>query len=255
MELVDSHCHFDVDEFDADREAALHRARERGVVAQVLPAVIHDTWPKLRAVCQRFEDLHATYGLHPVFLAEHRPEHLEALAHWLDREPAVAVGECGLDFFVPGLDHDTQVRYFTEQLRLARQRDLPVIVHARRAVDQVIKYIRRFEGVRGVVHSFAGSEQQAHRLLDLGFLISLGGPLTYQRARRLHRVVKAIPLTGLMLETDAPDQPGCRHRGERNEPAYLPEVLETVARLRGEEPAHIAAVTTANARRLFGLAA
>jgi TatD DNase family protein len=122
-------------------------------------------------------------------------------------------------------------------------------------VDQVIKYIRRFDGVRGVVHSFAGSEQQAHKLLDLGFLISLGGPLTYERAHRLHRVVQSIPLTGLMLETDAPDQPGCQHRGERNEPAYLPEVLETVARLRDEDPAHIAAVTTANARRLFGLAA
>jgi len=255
VELVDSHCHFDVEAFDMDREAALQRAHEQGVVAQVLPAVIHDTWPKLREVCQRFPGLYPTYGLHPVYLAEHRPEHLEALAEWLAREPAVAVGECGLDFYVDGLDHDTQVMYFTEQLRLARQRDLPVIVHARRALDQVIKYIRRFEGVRGVVHSFSGSEQQAEKLMELGFLISLGGPLTYERAHRLHRVVRSIPLTGLMLETDAPDQPGCQHRGERNEPAYLPEVLETVARLRDEDPAHIAATTCANTRRLFGLSA
>lgn len=250
---MDSHCHFDVDAFDTDRAAAFQRARQEGVVAQVVPATTQALWPKLRGVCQQFPGLYPAYGLHPVFLTEHQPRHLDDLAKWLDQEPAVAVGECGLDFFIEDLHPDTQLEYFCAQLKLARERDLPVIIHARRALDAVLKQLRRIPGLRGVVHSFSGSEQQADQLLAMGFLISLGGPLTYPRAQRLQRVVQHIPLEGLMLETDAPDQPGCHHRGERNEPAYLPEVLHRVAELRQQDPAHIAAVTTTNARQLFGL--
>jgi TatD DNase family protein len=138
-------------------------------------------------------------------------------------------------------------------LRLARRHDLPVVIHARHAVDHVIKLVRRFPGVRGVVHSFSGSEDQARRLLDLGMLLSFGGPLTYPKATRLRGLLKILPLDGFMLETDAPDQPLSAHPGQRNEPAYLAEVLACVAELRGADPVEIAAATTANARRLFRL--
>ncbi len=152
-----------------------------------------------------------------------------------------------------GLDADAQLHYFLGQLRLAREFELPVIVHARRAVDAVIAAIKQIGGLRGVVHSFSGSPEQARQLHQLGFLIGLGGPLTYDRAQRLHRLVASMPLEQLLLETDAPDQPDAGIRGQRNEPARLPVILAAVARLRGEPAEAIAAQTTANARTLFGL--
>lgn len=257
-ELVDSHSHFDVDAFDADRDAAYARARAAGVVQQVVPGVIARSWDALDAVVARYPGLYAAWGLHPCYLAEHRPAHLAELRARVAARRPVAIGECGLDAFLPQPDLPAQETYFLEQLRIARDAGLPVIVHARRAVDAVLKCIRRIggrEGLSGVVHSFAGSIEQAERLREHGFLVSLGGPLSYERAQRLHRLVRALPADGLLLETDAPDQPGVQHRGERNEPAYLPEVLATVAALRGESPAAVAAASTAAARRLFGLPA
>jgi TatD DNase family protein len=195
-------------------------ARAAGVKAQVLAAVSARSWPKLKAVAARYPGLYPSYGLHPAYLAEHRPEHLGMLADWLIRERPVPIGECGLDYYLPDLDPDVQADYFTGQLRLARRHDLPVIIHARHAVDQVIKRVRRFPGVRGVVHSFSGSVDQARRLLDLGILLGFGGPPTYPRATRLRGLIRYLPLDGFMLETDAPDQPPSGHRGARNEPAF-----------------------------------
>ena len=138
--------------------------------------------------------------------------------------------------------------------RLAREFDLPVIVHARRAVDAVIAAIRAVGGLRGVVHSFSGSAEQAAQLHKLGFLLGIGGPVTYERANRLRGIVASMPLEQLLLETDSPDQPGAAHRGERNEPAHLVEVLDAVAQLRGVSRETLAAATDANAERLFNLA-
>lgn len=251
MHLVDSHSHFDAAEFDPDRTDAHARALAAGVDAQVVPAVDAAGWPKLKAVCAQFPGLHAAYGLHPMYLAEHRPQHLDELREWIAREQPVAVGECGLDFFVDGLDRDGQQFYFDRQLALAAEFGLPVVVHARRAVDAVIAAIRRFPGLRGVVHSFSGSAEQAAQLHGLGFLLGIGGPVSYERAKRLRGIVASMPLEQLLLETDSPDQPGAHHRGQRNEPAHLVGVLDVVAGLRGMSRESVAAATTANARRLF----
>jgi len=253
MELVDSHCHLDAPEFDRDRAAVLDRARAAGVRQQVVPAVEAAEWPKLREVCRAADGLHPAYGLHPMYLAAHRPGHLEDLRGWIERERPVAVGECGLDYYVEGLDHAAQQACFDAQLRLAREFDLPVIVHARRAVDAVIASLRRVGGLRGVVHSWSGSEEQAGQLWKLGFLLGIGGPITYERARRLRRLVATMPLEYLLLETDAPDQPDAGIRGQRNEPARLAAVLDAVAALRRQPREDIARATTANAARLFGL--
>lgn len=253
MILVDSHCHLDAGQFDADRPEVIARARAAGVGTQIVPAVTAASWPKLRQTCQMAQGLYPAYGLHPMFLAEHSAGHLGELRDWLERERPCAVGECGLDFFVERLDAGLQQQYFVGQLRLAREFDLPVIVHARRAVDAVIAAIKQVGGLRGVVHSFPGSPEQAAQLHKLGFLLGLGGPLTYDRAQRLQRLVAQMPLEQLLLETDAPDQPDAGIRGERNEPSRLPVILETVARLRGQPAEEIAAQTTANARRLFDL--
>lgn len=253
--LVDSHCHLDATEFDADRDAVIARAEAAGVAVQIVPAIALSGFAKLRALCASRAGLHPAYGLHPMYLHEHQPSHLDALRDWLERERPVAVGECGLDFFVEGLDADAQRLYFTRQLVLAREFDLPVIVHARRALDEVTAQIRRVGGLRGVVHSFSGSEEQARQLWKLGFSIGLGGPLTYERARRLRALAAQMPIEFLLLETDAPDQPLSAHRGERNEPARLADVLDTVAGLRGASRDDVAAATSRNAERLFGLAA
>lgn len=252
--LVDSHCHLDAAEFAADRDAVLARARAAGVIAQVVPAIRLADFAELRELCAQHVELHPAYGLHPMYLADHAPTHLGALRDWLARESAVAVGECGLDHYLPGLDPARQRELFAGQLCLAREFDLPVIVHARHAVDEVIALLRRHAPLRGVVHSFAGSAEQARQLWNMGFLIGLGGPITYERARRLRALAATMPLEYLLLETDAPDQPLASHRGQRNEPAHLVEVAQVVAQLRGIDVFEVAAATRSNAQRLFALA-
>jgi TatD DNase family protein len=197
--------------------------------------------------------LHAAYGLHPMFLADHAPHHVPELSAWLDANAAVAVGEIGLDLHVEGLDRSLQQQYFEHQLQIAMERNLPVIVHARGAIEQVTLTMRRFDGLRGVVHSFSGSEQQAENLWRMGFMLGIGGPVTYDRAKRLRRIVASMPLEFLLLESDAPDQPDATHRGQRNEPAYVVDLLRCVAELRGESETSVAAATSASARRLFAL--
>ena len=253
LQLVDSHCHFDDASFDLDRNTAYQRARQAGVAVQILPGVCAQLWPKLKGVAAAYPGLYPAYGLHPMYLGEHRPGHLAMLERWVEQEHPVAVGECGLDYFIPELDPAQQANYFTAQLQIAQARRLPVIIHARRAVEPVIQHLRRYPEVRGVIHSFSGSEQQANQLLDMRFLLSVGGPLTYPRAQRLRRLIQLLPLAGLLLETDAPDQAGLAHRGDRNEPAFLPEILATVAQLRNQDPAEIAKVTNQNALNLFGI--
>lgn len=252
--LFDSHCHLDAPEFAPDRAEVLARARAAGVAEQLLPAVDFAAWPALAALCASEPGLYAAFGLHPMYLDQHRDTHLDALPNWLQRHHAVAVGECGLDFFVEGLDPDRQRVIFRRQLEIARELDLPVIVHARRAVEETIAMIRQVGGLRGVVHSWPGSEEQARQLYRLGFLLGIGGPVTFARANRLRRLVATLPLDYLLLETDAPDQPDANRRGQRNEPAFLRDILREVATLRGESETHIAEATTANARRLFGRA-
>lgn len=255
MRLFDSHSHLDAPEFAADRHAVLDRSLAAGVIAQLVPAVDHDSWAGLRDTCAMHPGLHAAYGLHPMYLERHQPGHLRALGDWIARERPCAIGECGLDHFVEGLDPASQRFYFDGQLALARDFGLPVVLHARRAVEETILALRGVGGLRGVVHSFSGSEAQARQLFDLGFCIGIGGPVTYDRARRIRRVVATMPLEFLLLETDAPDQPNAAHRGERNEPALLVEVLHAVAQVREASPASVADATFANACRLFGLAA
>ena len=251
--LIDSHSHIDTAMFDLDRAAAIERARSVGVCQQIVPAIARDGWSNLRTICAEHAGLFPAYGLHPMFLDQHRPHDLDELVDVLNREKPVAIGECGLDFYVAGLDREIQHRYFNAQLELAREYALPVIVHARRAFDEVTACLRKFDGLQGVVHSFSGSRQQAEALWKLGFSLGIGGPLTYPRATRLRSIVADMPMDFLLLETDSPDQPMHGHQGQRNEPARLVEVLAAVAEVRGESVDEIARATTQNAQRLFKL--
>lgn len=251
--LIDSHVHTDDERLAADRAAVLQRARAAGVLAQIVPAVSQPAWPRLRALCREQEDLFACYGLHPCFLHEHRPEHIAELAVWLGRERPVAVGECGLDYAMQAADKAWQQELFYAQLALAREFDLPIVIHARKAVEDVIQMIRGAGHYRGLVHSFNGSKQQAHHLIDLGYRLSFGGAVTYPRARRLRDLVAALPQDALLLETDAPDQVDSDHAGERNEPAYVLAVCRHIADLREVSVEALADSTTRNAIDLFQL--
>ena len=255
MRLIDSHCHLDVAEFAADLPETLDRARATGVSGFIVPAIAAAGWAHLAELAERHPDLHPGYGLHPMFLAQHRNEHLGALPDWLSRPECVAVGECGLDFFVPGLDAASQEAVFIEHIKLAVRFDKPLIIHARKATEQVIRLLRQYGPATGVVHSYSGSLEQARQLVDIGFLLGIGGPLTYPRSTRLRAIVQEIPLEYLLLETDAPDQPMHGEQGRRNEPQKLVRVAAAIAEARAVSVTDVAAQTTRNAERLFGLAA
>jgi TatD DNase family protein len=251
--LFDSHVHLDATEFDGDRARVLRAARAAGVGEMLVPAVEAAGWPKLHDLCESESGLYPAYGLHPCYLERHADEEdLAALADWLRTHPAAAVGECGLDGLGPDADHERQLRLLHGHFGIARRFDLPLVLHARHAFEAVILALRGFGmPLRGVVHSFSGSAEQARELWKLGFHVGIGGAVTHERARRLRKVVASLPIESLLLETDAPDQPGVRHKGGRNEPAFLGEVLQCVAALRGDDPDELARATTANARRLF----
>lgn len=253
MRLIDSHIHLDDTRFDSDRDEVINRARRAGVVAQLIPSVTASGWRKINHIAIAHRDIFYAYGLHPMFIAEHEWGDIELLKIKINTDKPVAVGECGLDFFVATLDRDMQREYFQAQIEIARDADLPLIIHVRKAVDEVTSILAKSGHHKGVVHSFSGSEQQAKRLIDLGYHISLGGPVTHDRAKKLQKILISLPLDALLLETDAPDQPGADHRGERNEPAFITEVLSAFSRLRGERPEHIAEVTTQNTLNLFKL--
>lgn len=253
MRLIDTHCHFDLPAFDADRPELVQSMQQAGVTDLIFPAITAASWQCLKRITDTAPGFHASYGLHPVFMAEHNCGDIAELRQWLEHERPVAVGECGLDFFIPDPDKEAQIALFQAQLRLAKEYDLPLIIHARKALDEVLKYIRQLGDLRGVIHSFSGSLQQAEQLVEQGFYLGIGGTVTYERAKRLHNVVSNIPLEHLLLETDAPDQPDSHWRGKRNEPARLPIIAASVAELTGTGAEQIALITTGNAQRLFGI--
>jgi TatD DNase family protein len=251
--LIDSHSHFDHRRFDQDRQEAWQRAQDAGVITQIIPAVTATDWPRVKETCASLPGLLPAYGLHPMFCHEHKDADLQLLAEWIEQEQPVALGECGLDFYIDNPDKDRQLELFHGQLEVAMDYKLPVIIHARKAVEDVINTLKKHPGLRGVLHSYSGSLQQANRLIDMGFLVSFGGPVTYPKASRLHNLVAELPLESIMLESDAPDQPDIAHQGQRNEPSYLPLILQKISEIRDEPAELIAAQTTANAQQLFAI--
>lgn len=250
--LIDSHCHIDASEFDLDRTQAIAAARRAGVRGILVPAVDRASWQRIADLADADAEIFPAYGLHPMFLEQHRAADLDALADWIATHPSAAIGECGLDYYIAQLDPAQQLRILRPQLQLARELDLPVILHARRALDPLLLEIKRFGHLRGIVHSFAGSSEQARQWSAQGFLLGFGGPVTYERAARLRRVVAELPIEHLALETDAPDQPLQGRQGQRNAPEYLVDVLTCVAGLRNMDANALAEATSRNVLRLIG---
>ena len=258
---IDTHCHLDAAEFEADRDAVVERARRAGVGQVVLPAVDAGNFDAVRTLAHRHGFCYAL-GIHPLAVAGADDEQLErlavALAHHRDDPLLVAVGEIGLDRFVPGLDGARLERFCAAQLELAKAFGLPVILHSRRAVDEVAKLLRRIEVPGGIAHAFNGSWQQADVFLGLGCKLGFGGAMTFERALRIRGLATELPLDAIVLETDAPDIPPqwlYRTAGERaagatvrNEPGELPRIGAALAALRGMSPADLEAAASANAR-------
>ncbi len=251
--LIDSHCHLDDDRFDQDRDQVLARARAAGINQIIVPATTAIRWQKIQRVCEDHDGLYAAYGLHPMFMPEHKDGDILALEHWLDQHPAIALGECGLDFFVSHSDEKEQIELFRTQLGIALNHRLPVIIHARNALDKVIHEIRSSSLRRGVIHSFSGSLQQAQQLADLGFKLGIAATVGFERAKKLRRVVSEVEIEALLIETDAPDQPGTHHRGQRNEPAFMLDHLTVMAGLRNMPEHELSTIMNQNCRQLFTL--
>ncbi len=266
---TDTHCHLDAPDFDADREAVAQRAREAGVGLIVIPAVTPQTFVPARDAAHRFGGAYAL-GVHPLYVHQVPDNALalldEALHRWREDPRLVAVGEIGLDHFVPDLQDEAsralQERMYAAQLDLAVAHGLPVILHVRRSADGLLKHLRRLRDAGrpvagGIAHAFNGSPQQAQAFLDLGFKLGFGGAMTFERALQIRRLAAELPPEALVLETDAPDIPPhwlyltaeARARGERsrNEPGELPRIAQTLAELRGLSLDALRDLTTRNA--------
>ena len=253
MELIDTHCHLDVADFDADRPQVLQQCRDRGIRRIVVPAIAAPGWDGLLALCRAEPGLYPALGLHPVFLDRHTDADLDALPARLAAERPVAVGEIGLDFYVPELDRKRQQALFEAQLEIAREAGLPVLLHVRKAHDQVLAALKRIRVPGGIAHAFNGSLQQAGQYLDLGFRLGFGGTLTYEGSHKIRKLARALPEEALVLETDAPDMVVAGHRGERNSPAYLVDIVAALAEVRQQPVGELAAMTTRNACEVLRL--
>jgi TatD DNase family protein len=262
--LLDSHCHLQDPRFDKDRDDVIHRAREAGV--STLVVIGYDMKASRRGVdlSESVENVYATVGVHPHEAESLTIQDLDILARLAESPKVVAIGEIGLDFYRNLSPPDAQRRAFQQQLSLARELSLPVIIHAREADEETFDILgahaddarNDWEPDRplGVMHCFAGDLSLALRYIGLGFVISIPGTVTYPNAQRLQAVCRALPLRSMVIETDAPYLPPLPHRGRRNEPAYLAETAGFVAALRGEAFADVAGGTSTTAARLFGLA-
>ncbi|GHA03917.1 hypothetical protein GCM10008090_11480 [Arenicella chitinivorans] len=262
-QMIDTHCHLDFPDFDPDRGAVLESCCQHGVFDIIVPAVSADTWRRTREICQDRHTslgqlrLHLALGLHPLFIDQHQPQHLSELDHLIAQHRPVAIGEIGLDFHRIGKravnDPDKQLAFFDKQLMIAKQHALPVIIHNRKAHDPCLSLLAQTGLSGGIIHAFNGSIQQAQRYIDLGFLLGFGGMLTFTRSRKLRELARQLPLDTIVLETDAPDMTVSAHHGERNSPAYLHFVRDTLAEIKQVSPAEVARVTTNNVRRVFAL--
>jgi len=236
--LIDSHCHLDFSVFDDERSAIIQACRENNIQKIIVPGVCRKDWQKILLLCRQDDMLYPALGLHPCFIDEHHADDLDSLAQLCQEksqekshekynsQALVAIGEIGLDFFIKNTDRKIQDFYFSEQLKIAGQYQLPVLIHARKSHDVVIKHLKDNRLLSGIIHAYSGSYEQAKEYLKLGFKLGFGGAFTYPEATKLRSLVSRLPVDAWVLETDAPDMSPVTHQGEKNSPQYLPEIAQ-----------------------------
>jgi TatD DNase family protein len=265
--LFDSHCHFDFPEFDADREKIWSGCQLLGIKQLMIPGVSPDQWPRAQQLAQRLPGIWFSAGVHPWLVEQVWPQIRrrgfttdmaqaleEQLSHWLAQDRCLALGECGLDAAID-LPLELQMDLLKLQLQLASRLNRPLILHCRKAHNELLQLLNRQSlPAGGVIHAFSGSLELARQYWAKGFYLGVGGTITYERAAKTRAAVAAMPLAALLLETDAPDMPLAGYQGQRNSPEKLLRVAECLAELRSENFETIVFQTCANAEKLFGLA-
>lgn len=260
MLFIDTHCHFDFPFFTDDLPRHKATAAQAGLTDIIIPSVSHWNIETVTTLCRTYGDdlprLHAALGLHPLYIADHTRAHLEQLETLIMQAgtECVAVGEIGLDRYMASPQWEKQLEFFIAQLQLAARADRPVILHSRKTHDTLAAILRRYPvSRRGVVHGFSGSFAQAQAFVKLWYYIGVGGTITYERAQKTRKAIAQLPLTALLLETDAPDMPLSGFQGEPNRPERIVSTFQVLCSLRTESPDEIAAQIYHNSRRLFSL--
>lgn len=231
-------------------------AKDKGVTTLVVPSVNQSNWNHVSRLAHQFDEIYYALGIHPLFITPSYERELENLGELLDgkNKKCVAIGECGLDFWYPESDIETQISVFRQHCLLAKQHQLPLIVHSRKSHDMVLKLLREIQPERGgVIHGFSGSLQQANQFIDLGFYIGVGGVISYERAKKTKMVISQLPLDKIILETDAPDMPLFGFQGEKNSPDKVRNVFEYLSLIRKESMQTISETVYKNTTSLFGI--
>jgi len=250
--LFDSHAHIDDEKFDADRHEVIARTFESGVKYFVNVGACMTSSARSVALAEQYENIYAAVGIHPHDAHNALEADYEQLAAWGKLDKVVAIGEIGLDYYYDLSPRDVQRAVFIRQIDIARQMNMPVIIHDRDAHGDILDIIKKeAKGVQGILHCFSGSLEMAQEVIKLGFYISIAGPVTFKNAAKLPEIVKSVPLERLLIETDCPYLTPHPHRGKRNEPAYVRLVAEQVASLRGMDLAALAEATCNNAKKIF----
>lgn len=251
--LIDTHCHFDFDAFNDDRAAVWNRCLDNGINQLIVPGISPEQWPRLRTLCEQNTGWFYAVGLHPWWIGKvdiSLPVLRKKLIELQEVSKCVAIGECGLDAIID-TSTDKQLAVLEAHLRVASELELPVILHCVKAQNELLRCLKKFPSVRGVVHGFSGSRQLAEQFWEKGFYIGVGGVITYTRANKTRTAIAELPLESLLLETDAPDMPLFGNQGQRNSPEYLPHVAAEVAALKNISVDRVEDATTENAHRLF----
>ncbi|NVJ61042.1 MAG: TatD family hydrolase [Gammaproteobacteria bacterium] len=252
--LVDTHCHFDFSDFDSDRDQLLSDAKQKGLLHLVIPGVKRENWRRVRELAIAHEELHFALGLHPMFMDAHTEQHLRDLEIEVTKGPVVAVGEIGLDFQFGRDNQHEQERLFNSQIQIAMNANLPVIIHCRKAHEDILKILSDNNYHNGgVIHAYNGDLNQAKRYAAHGFKLGVGGAITYERATKIRKMVSELSLEQIVLETDAPDMSPVTCQGKRNTPVHIFDNFSSLVELREESAEQIAQQTTTNALEVFRL--
>ncbi len=253
IKFFDSHIHLNDPRLFHDLDQHLLNAQHNNIVGWIIPATISEEFGAIHQITQNYPQTYAAYGLHPYFIQNHTEHDLAMLKHTLQTLPSVAIGECGLDAMIPEPNMDRQLYFFKAQIKLALELDLPLIVHTRKTVDLVLKEIRKHPNLKGVLHSFSGSIQQAEVAIKHNFFLGFGGNCTFPRANKLHSLIRYLSLDNILLETDAPFQRGAYSNAATHYPRDLLEIAKAIATLKEDSLQSIAQATTANVQKLFKL--
>lgn len=252
MYFIDTHTHIYLPEFDEDRNEMMQRAKENHVEITMMPAIDSSTHDAMLQVEDTYSNCYSMIGLHPCSVNQHYEEELRIIEGFLSKREFVAIGEIGLDFYWDKTFTEQQYEAFRKQVELAKKNDLPIVIHSRNAIDECIEVIRKHRGIKGIFHCFSGNEEQARKIIELDFMLGIGGVVTFKNSG-LDKVIEKIGLSKVILETDAPYLAPVPFRGKRNEPSYIKHISEKLSALCNCPLEKVAELTTENARNLFKL--